>query len=668
MSKIRLSVIITLLLGAVSFAQVRSITGTVKDKQNNTALAGVTVVVMEKGSEKVLAGSATSEKGSFTIKNNIKSNNIFVRISFIGYETIQLDTLKASEGKIELGTVYMSPSAIMTSSVVVKGQRPMVEYFVDKQVINMEKVPGATSGSVTDALKNTGVVEVDPSSNKISVRGNSNVNILIDGKPQPMADNLLAQMPATYVDKVEVVTTPSAKDDPEGDGGTINIVTKKNKMNNYNGSFSLFSSTSQLGFGSLILNYRKNNFNLFTSGNLYLGRFNRNTEGQRRNYNSSLLASQNSLGGSEQKGYMGNFKIGFDYDIDTMNSLSVTGNYNKMNGKMIITSDNTNYNSAGLRTYSYGVDDDGKGDFNNYNFSSNYKKKFDNKGHELTADAYYAGMINSMNDLMTTNFSYNPLMPGLQSNKNDVDNKTFILNTDYVLPSEKLGKLEAGYKFTWRDRTNTLDNLNYSYISQSYYDSLKLSNVFKYEEMINAAYGTYTNKISFIEYKLGFRVEQTKTNGHQVTSGEKFSTDYLSYFPSLGLSYKLTEMFQVSFNAAKKINRPQMDFINPFVKVNGPNNINVGNPKLEPTYVNAYELKFNPFLNLYYTDSKGRPTNITANMQDSITVSTTINSASTKNYGFELTLPIINDPRFPVKLPEWFGMFNLRLTYNNFRE
>jgi outer membrane receptor protein involved in Fe transport len=666
-------IILTLALNFFVFtnsisAQTHTITGTVNDFQGGTPMQGVTVALYSKANQKVLGGTSSNEKGVFNLKYSSKENNILLRFSYVGYETKQVDTIVFRDNKADLGTILLKPSSIMKSAVEIKGQKPMIEYFIDKQVINMDQVPGSQSGSVSEALRNTGIVEVDPSSNKISIRGNSNVNILIDGKPQPMADNLLSQMPASYIDKVEVVTTPSAKDDPEGDAGIINIITKKEHRDNYNGTLSLYSATQQIGYLSSALNYRKGGLNLFGSANGYYGKFLRYTDGQRINYLSNILHSQNSIGQSLMQGYMSNIKLGLDYDFDTLNSLSITSNYNKTNGKMIISADNVNYNLVGVETYSYNTNDDGLGDFNNYTISTDYKKKFKTKGHEITADAFFSNMVNSTHDLLTTGYSYLPFSPGLQNNNNDVDNKTVILNTDYVNPTETLGRIEAGYKFTFRDRKATLANLNYSYLTGLYYDSLDLSNIFRYRENIHALYLSYSNNISIIDYKLGLRTEQTFTDGVQEVTGEEFKTDYYSLFPSFGLSYKLNQLFQLSFNAARKINRPQMEMINPFIKVNGPNNITRGNPQLAPTYVNLYELKFNPLLNIYYSESKGRPSSISTNINDSITVNTTINSNSNKSYGFELTIPIINEPRFPVKLPDWFGMFNLRIAYNRFIE
>ena len=649
-------------------AQTHTISGTVKDSQGSIPLQGVTVALYSKSNQKVLGGTSSNENGAFNLKSNFKEKSIVLRFSYVGYETKQVDTLDFQNYKADLGTVLLKPSSIMKSAVQITGQKPMVEFYVDKQVINMDQVPGSSSGSVSDALRNTGIVEVDPSTSKISVRGNSNVNIMIDGKPQPMADNLLSQMPASYIDKVEVITTPSAKDDPEGDAGIINIITKKEHHDNYNGSLGFYSATQQIGFLSSALNYRKGNLNLFGSANGYWGKFTKYTAGERINYLSNILHAQNSIGQSLTQGYLSNIKLGLDYDFDTLNSLSLTGNYNKTNGRMVISASNFNYNLAGIQTYSYDTKDDGYGDFNNYNVSADYKKKFNTKGHEITADVFFSNMINSTHDLLTTDYSYLPHYPGLQNNNNDLNNKTLILTTDYINPIETFGKLEAGYKFTIRDRKAALVNLNYSYITGAYFDSLDLSNVFRYRENIHAFYFSYSNNISVIEYKLGVRDEQTFTDGVQEVTSEEFKTNYNSLFPAFGLSYKLNELFQLSLNAARKINRPQMEMINPFVKINGPNSITQGNPQLAPTYTNSIEFKFNPLLNVYYNDSKGRPSSISTNVNDSITVNTTINSTSNKSYGFELTIPIINDPKFPMKFPDWFGMFNVRIAYNRFIE
>jgi len=668
MKKSILFVLLSLFFAFNTLAQTRFITGNVKDAQSHASIEGVTVAVYSKSYQKVLGGSSTNDNGYFNIKCTFKEKNIKLKFSFVGYETKEIDSVIFNNNKSDIGTVSLAPLPIMLNSVEIKATKPMIEYHTDKQVINIDQVPGSQTGSVSDALNNTGIVDVDPTTSKISLRGNANVKILIDGKPQEMADNLLSQMPASYIDKVEVITTPSAKDDPEGDAGILNIITKKEMKQNYNGTVSMAGSTMGVGYGSLDLNFRKNKLNIYGSAITYLGRYTRLSSGNRTNYLSDNLHSQNYDGNVLTRGYMSSFKIGMDYDFDTLNSVSVTGNFNKTNGKLTNSNDNAIYDINNFQTYFYNTNDDGRGDFNNYTISTDYKRKFNTSGHEWSADVFVSNMFNNTHDLLTTGFSFLPLNPSLQLNDNDVHNKTLILNTDYVNPIESFGKIEAGYKFTLRDRKATLVNNNYSYLSADYYDSLGLSNVFRYRENIHAVYLAYTNKISFIEYKLGIRDEQTFTNGMQEATGEEFKTDYNSLFPSLGLSYKINELFQFSFNAGKKINRPQMEMINPFVKVNGPNNITRGNPQLAPTYMNSYELRFNPIVNFYYSDSKGRPAAISTNIQDSVTVNTTINSASNKSYGGELTIPIINDSKFPIKLPAWLNMFNIRISYNHFSE
>ncbi|MDR3665917.1 MAG: carboxypeptidase-like regulatory domain-containing protein [Ignavibacteriaceae bacterium] len=406
-------ILIVFILTPQNSAQTHTISGLVKDFNDGTPLQGVTVALYSRLNQKILGGTSSNEKGAFNLKSNYKEKNIVLRFSYVGYETKQVDSIDFKNNKADLGTILLKPASIMKSAVQITGQKPMVEFYVDKQVINMDQVPGSQSGSVSEALRNTGIVEVDPSSSKISLRGNSNVNILIDGKPQPMADNLLAQMPASYIDKVEVITTPSAKDDPEGDAGIINIITKKEHHDNYNGTLAFYSATQQIGYLSSALNYRQGSLNLFGSANGYWGKFTKYNNGERINYLSDILHSQSSIGQNLTQGYMSNIKLGLDYDFDTLNLLSLTGNYNKTNGKMIISADNLIYDLSGAETYSYDTKDDGHGDFNNYNVSGDYKKKFNTKGHEISADAFFSTMVNSTHDLLTTQYNYLPLYPGL---------------------------------------------------------------------------------------------------------------------------------------------------------------------------------------------------------------------------------------------------------------
>jgi hypothetical protein len=643
-----------------------AISGTVVDSISHEPLAGITVMIVPGENKKNTIGTISGSKGEFLLEN-VKTANPAVHFSAIGYKTKIIDTIQVGKKSvINLGTIRMQQGAVQMSAVEIKAARPMIEYFPDKQVINMEQVPGA-SGNVTDALKNTGAVDIDPQSNKISIRGRSGVNIMLDGKPLPNAEELLTQMPASMIDQVEITTNPSAKDDPEGDAGIINFITKKGYSDNYSGSFTVYANNKNMRYAAAFLNYRKSKMNVYGSLNGGLGKFSNGLNYAKTFYQSSAYHMLHSDGDQLRDGFMLNGKVGFDYDFDDQNSFSLTGNYFHMKGSGHNNSTNIVYDSMGMARYNYRLTNNGELDNNTYSGTATYKKKFDKKGNEISADVYYSRLTyDTPNDLLTKyNYSVNPIHQKAISN---TGNKTLIVKLDWADPTWSIGKIDAGYNYTYRDRST-----DYNYYD--YIDSLNIwqrdsaySNYFKYNENIHAVYTNFGNKLWVIDYRLGLRLEKILSTGTVVTTNQNFALNYTSVFPSLLLSYNISDKLQVTFNLARRIRRPQMEYINPFKRINGPNDISIGNPALQPTYTSLYELAINPVFKVYYTKSTGRPVSITAIQDDSISVSSTVNNASTKTFGVELMLPIINDSKFPIPLPSWFSMGNVSFTYSRIQE
>jgi outer membrane receptor protein involved in Fe transport len=657
--------VFALLLAVVSFPQTKTYTGTVSDSLTADKLPGVNVVSITKEDSTVYTGAATDADGKFILKVPV-SRDVFLRVSMVGYKTRDIE-LPETKDETELGNILLSQSAVTLSDIEVRGVKPMLEYEVGKVVVNIDKVPGNTS-SVSDALKNTGLIDVDPQSKKISVRGSSAVNIMIDGRPVPMADELLSQMPASYIEKAEITTVPSAKEDPEGAAGILNIITKKNTSDNYNGSVSLSGSTQKFGYGNIMLNYKKGSFNVNGGFMGFMGSMANTMTSRRINNNSSSLHYINTASESNFDPNMKGFNLGLDYDPDTVNNFSVTGSYNQMKFSGKSDAFAGNYDENYLPVYNYLQISERDIDFKSYTYTAYYRRKFDQKGHELTADAYYLKQDNTNNTGMSTAYNYLAGYPELQETDRHEKNNTVILKTDYVNPSETIGKFEAGYRFTFRDRENVYENSNFSYPANSWIDSLSLGNTFKYKEIINAAYLTYSQKIYVFDVKAGLRLEQTLTEGDQVKTHEVFKSDYTSLFPSLNVAYKLTDLYQLSFNAARRITRPVMDQINPFTFVTAPNQVFRGNQKIEPTYTNVFEIGLSTLLKFYYNDTKGRTTSFTTVESDTISVSTWINSIATKTYGAEFNMPIMNGPTSPVTLPDWLTMININASYQYMTE
>jgi hypothetical protein len=637
------------------------IMGTVSEAQTKTPLPGVNVTALTLKDSALITGSATDEKGRFAL-SGIKEKNVRLKISMIGYQTTSIN-LPLDKGDVDLGLIEIKQSVYELGEAVVQAQKPMIEFQVDKEIVNIDRTP-ESGGSVTDALRSSGAVKVDPSTNKISVRGGADTKIWIDGKPAQMSDDMIAQLPASSVDKVEIMTNPSAKDDPEGDSGIINIITKKGGLGTFSGSATVNLSTKRMNNGSFVLNYKINKLSLYGNFGSYFAQIYRTNTSNVTAYSGSFKYLQETLTNTDVDGQFYNGKLGADYEIDTMNLLSFSG--------AIATQDygsntlgNNNYYSRDLVWNDSSYSQSNSVDNLRYDYSASafYKKKFNMKGHEITADGYYSTINYDNQNDYDAGYFYNQSFPDRQRNGMHTDNRTFIYKTDYANPVLS-GKMEAGYNFTYRDRTNDYSSLSYVYGEAAWLDTMGLSNVFSYKESIHALYAAYSNSIGNLDYKAGIRLEQAYNKGDQKTSGASFRTDYLSWYPSATLAYNISKNFPLAFNFARRVRRPQMEMINPFVRRTSPYAIEAGNPGIEPTYIYTYELKLERLLNLYYTSAKGSPSWVKIINPDGTSVATTVNMASGKTYGAESSLAYASgDSRMPFTLPEWITMISLNASY-----
>ncbi|MBA4407143.1 hypothetical protein C0389_07710 [bacterium] len=647
------------LLSAQTETESFKIIGAVSDLMTSKPLAGVSVVIISKTSGKELKGMATDEKGNFAIEN-IPESKVRTKFSMVGYQTQVIDSV-ALEKSSRLGLIRLLATSIEMPEIVVKSIKPMIEFHADRQVVNMDRLPG-NSGTVTEALKNTGLVDVDPATSKITVRG-QNVKLQMDGHEYSMPSEMLSQLPATMIDQVEVILAPGAKESAEGGTYILNFLTKKDAFSNYSGMFSLSSSTNKNSFGGMYLNYKADKINIF--GQAYGGYFggkNRN-ESERYVYTSPAMYYQKSRGDGLNDFYSGYFKFGFDYDIDESNTATFYVNYNgyKYNSE---SSGNSFVNDKNnVFQYYYNNINNNGGKNTNLSFYGFYKKKFATRGNDLTFDAMYTIFGNPTDTKMNLDYSNKLGRPQLQNSNTDVTARTFIFKTDYVLPLG-LNRLEAGYNFTYRTRNNDYHVDNFSYQTGTWLDSLRLSNLFKYNENINALYLTYAHKLGDFDIKFGLRGENLSTEGNQITQNTNFGENFLSFFPNFNVSYKISDMFQVGFNAFRRVTYPQIYYINPFRRNTGPNTFFAGNPKLAPTFVNSFAFNLSQYISVFYNYTTGSYTNAMTTENDSTLLSSYLNLNSEKSYGVNLTLPYYNSPMMPFKLPDfissWYISFNYR--------
>lgn len=632
--------------------------GAVAEASTNKPLAKASVVVLSKSSGKQLGGIATDEKGYFTI-DNIQENIVRVKVSMIGYQTKIMDSTDLSQSS-RIGLIKLSPAFYTMPEVVIEEVKPIIEHHADKQVINMDRLPG-NSGTLTDALKNSGLVEVEPSNNKISVRGQS-LKIQMDGRDYNMPTEMLSQLPAAMIDQVEVILAPGAKESAEGGTYILNLITKKETFNNTSGMLTINSATNRRTYGGAYLNYKAGKVNIFGQafGNYMSSEISQGSD--RYVYSSPVMYYQKSVGGGNYKYYMGYFKVGLDYDFDEKNSMTFFVNYNGYKNTSDYSTLSDVVNKENVFQYSYNNRSESDGNNTNLSLYGFYKRKFAEKGHELNFDVMYTSFGNPTDTKMNLDYSTHPTTPQLQNSNTDITAKTLVVKVDYALPIGK-NKFEAGGSFSYRNRDNEYNSLNYSYQQAAWLDSMQLSNLFNYKERIAALYLSYAHKFDKFDVKIGLRGENLSSDGNQITQNTKFAENFLSFFPNINLSYRLSDMFTLSLNAFRRVTYPQIYYINPFRRYNGPNSFSAGNPKLEPTYLNGVALNLSQYVSLFYNHTTGSITSAMTTENDSTLVSSFLNLNKDESYGISLTLPYYNSPMMPFHLPDFVSSLYVSMNY-----
>ncbi len=657
-----------ILLSFQDFAQERNsykLMGSVVDSVSGASLQNINVTIISRKDGKVIGGATTNAKGYYEIEK-IPERVIRAKFSIVGYQTKIIDSISL-ENTSRIGIVKLFETTIVMPDVVVETIKPMIEFKADKQIINIDQAPG-NNGSLTDVLNNSGLVDVDPQSKSISVRGQA-VRLEKDGHPFKMPDNTLSQLPAAMFDQVEVVLSPGARESAEGGTYILNIITKKSAYDNISGSLNINVASNQNNYGGLNVNYKVNKLNIFISSLGYFSKFIAKSIYEKDNYNATSFHYLNSNSSTNSDIFFGNIESGFDYNLDENNTFTFVGSYNRQKDNKNTTGNGVVENNLSIPEYSLGNLsnlDDARSNYTLYGF---YKKKFGKSDSqsalpekELTFDAYFSNIYNRSFDDLNTMYSYQPDLPQL-INSGTVENaNTFIFKVEYVVPSE-IGTFETGYNFTYRHRQDENNSLDYSYLTNTWQDSLGLSNLFRYKENIHAGYISYSEDFGKFGSRAGCRMEYLSTEENQITTDQNYDHCFLNFFPNLDISYRINEFFQIYFNAFRRVKYPELYYVNPYKIYTGPNSFKAGNPDLQPSYTNSYALGLSQYINAYYSFSSGLYQYVMANLQDSISNIYPVNLNSNKIYGVDLSLPYYNSPMALFHLPDCISMINIRFTY-----
>ena len=562
------------------------VTGKVLDKSTSQPLEYATIIFQNSKRPEMVTGGITNNKGEFDIEINAGTYDI--RVEFISFKTIEFKQRNLQSNN-DLGTVSLSDDSTQLDGVELRADRSTVEIKLDKRVYNVGQDMMVKGGTVSDVLDNVPSVSVDVDGT-VSLRGNDNVRILIDGRPSNAINinDALRLIPADAIDKVEVITNPSARYDAEGGGGIINIILKKGKNQGLNGVITgTIGDPTNRGLTGNI-NFKSDNFNLFTSqginyrespGNSLTNSEYFNNDGSTRNY--IYETRTNSRNGNN---YNGNF--GFDWYLNPSITWTNTISYrnNTTDNPETLAFNNYDANSVFQYTRVRNLEQTDNGE--SIDFSSNFVKKFKKDGHKLTADFSFSD--NTEDDYsFITDDDFEDVRTF-----DDQTQKRTLIQTDYVLPIGENGRFEMGFKGEFTESLTDFKYDDFNEGSKSWIRNDSISNIFEYKEKINALYTQYGNKINKFSYFFGLRWEDSNIDINQLATNDYNNKRYNNFFPSAVFAYEITESTNTSLSYSRRIQRPRGRFLNPFPNYSSNINIFQGNPDLDPAMTHAIDAVF----------------------------------------------------------------------------
>lgn len=631
--------------------------------------ASVQLFSIRSNGDSLLRGMLSKPNGEFRFQKLPVADSFRVVISALGFsswqQVIGADTNSTRPNLFEkdLGNIILQPEVKQLGAVVVTSSRPALEMGIDRKIFNVSKSLLATGGSALDIMKNIPSVSVDIDGN-IELR-NSTPQIFVDGQPTILT---LDQIPADHIDKIELITNPSAKFDAASSAGIINVVLKKNKRVGLNGVASVGAGTPGVFNSNLSLNLRQGKFNFFASGGH--NRYGGIAEGKtlRENKTNGIVTDySNQFTENKRRRRYTSLRFGADFFLNNRNTITLSQDFFRGKSGNDETQDQEYLNAARELQY-YGIRNTaGDGLFTRRSTRLHYRHNFPKEGKELTADISYNYGKNT-NRSEISNYYYLPndgeyQPPAFVNNDGGGNSEQWTFQSDYANPISEKIKIETGvrsFQNFSRNFYNAFANENGQQVK------LPLSNNYKYKEMVNAGYFTFSYKQQPYSFQVGLRAEHSRFTGELIDSSYKFGYEYPNkisriwdaLFPSLFVTRQIGEDQELQVNYTRRIRRPRFWQLNPFIDINDPTNLQQGNPGLRPEFINSFELNYSNDFNkgnllgvLYFRNNPGDITQYSdtitaaqyqqlgnAAIDPNAILNTFINASTTNRYGAELTV------------------------------
>jgi iron complex outermembrane recepter protein len=611
----RVLILLLVLISTWSRGQAQSISGKItSDKQ---AVENANVSLHRATDSTFVKGELSDAQGVFVFEN-LLAGSYFVKVSHLGfqpYSSVELQ-IDAGQASVNLGEIELRQQSQNLGEVSVVAKKPFVERKLDRLVVNVEGSIVSAGSTILEVLERSPGVVVNQESS-IALRGKQGVIVMIDGKPTPLSGtdliNYLKGIPAANIDRIEIVTNPSAKYDAAGNAGIIDIKFKKDQREGYNGNYSLSYGQGRYHKPTIStnLNYRRKKWNLFGnysfSAPQQFTTFDINRKFFAENRVLSSVFDQSSY--IKQPLQSQNIKAGVDYYLNKQTVLGVMVNANVLdNNRDGFTNSIISEPNGTLRSTAETQNILTEKRSNTF-ANANLKHSFKQAGRELTMDADWGRFGANTDQNFTTSYfsaSRTPLSSEALRTDQNGGIGVYSIKTDYVHPLAKKAKWEFGLKSSLVKTDNDIQF--FDIIGEEEKLDTKRSNHFIYAENVNAAYTNYAKSFEKTDFQLGLRLEHTYTNGEQITTGERFSRNYAYFFPSVFVNQRISKNHQLSVSYSRRIDRPSYRQLNPFRIFVDPFTYVVGDPTLRPVLSNSYEFnhtfKDKFVTTLGYTQSK----------------------------------------------------------------
>jgi len=620
-----------------------NIKGEIVDVNNKSPLEYATVAILNPLDSSIISGGITDANGQFSLKS--PAGTVLINAQYISYESSYI-TYKIDEGQSiqSVGEVALSLSLNQLNEVIVTGEQDNLQLALDKRVFNVGKNITNAGRNAADILDNIPSVEVDIEGN-VSLRGNQNVNILIDGKPSGIVGlnnpAALRMLQGNMIERIEVITNPSARYDAEGTGGIINIILKKDSKRGFNGSIDAGIGHPDNYRGAVNLNFRQEKINYFINYGVGYERAPGSAIYRQEFFTKDTTYFTDTDRLFSRGGISQNARAGADYYFNEKTIL--TGSF------YMGSSDEENNTTVNYRDYDGDRkiinnilrQDTEKEPGTNQEYSLNYKKEFEDEEHTISVFSQYQDNEGTeFSDIIQTSDDESEVLSQRVDNHESETN--FLIQADYIRPTSEKGKLEIGYKSNFRRVINNYlveDFQNNDWVSLD-----EFTNDFIYNEVIHAGYIIMSNELNRVSYQLGLRTELTDISTNLVNTQEVNDKNYIGFFPTSHFTYKLDEITTIQASYSRRLRRPYFRSLNPFSNFSDVRNFRTGNPNLNPEYTNSFELGYlknwensSLFASAYYNNTSGVMTRVYLVDENGITNAQYQNLATSNSYGLEFT-------------------------------